>query len=77
MDHRVYVGQWVFWPQHMAARNIHNGNPVFFRQRVDGSWVASGVNIPAEWMMRELCEWFGKWISGQVADPAPKGSELT
>lgn len=63
--HAIHVGQWRFYPELMIAQNMHNGNPVWFRCRGNGTWIATGVNIPADWMMREICEWFAKWISGR------------
>jgi hypothetical protein len=61
---RIYVGQWCFFPELMEARSIHNWAPVYFNRRGD-KWVAVGVNIPAQWMLDELVEWFGKWITGR------------
>jgi hypothetical protein len=61
--HCIVVGQWLFYPELLMARNIHNGNPVLFSQRADGTWVAQGINIPA-WMFEQLCKWFFGWING-------------
>lgn len=72
--HRIYVGQWMFFPELLIARNTHNGSPVYFHRRLSGEWVATGCNIPADWMMKEICDWFAKWINGEVA-PSPTSAE--
>lgn len=61
----IFVGQWRFFPEAMAAQNMHNGNWVRFRHVDDDKWVATGINIPAQWMLDDLIDWFGKWIAGK------------
>lgn len=60
----VHVGQWLFYPEAMIAQNIHNGAIANFGRDVNGSWVVGVINCPAEWMLKQLAEWFSKWING-------------
>ena len=64
MSHPIHVGQWLFYPQHMAARNVHNGSVAYFSEDANGGWRVSAVNCPAQWMLKEIADWFGKWITG-------------
>lgn len=68
--HFVNIGQWRFYPELMAAQNMHNGAPVYFNCRSDGTWVARGINVPADWMFKEICKWFATWIVGGTTTAA-------
>ena len=62
--HSISVGQWLFYPELLIAQNTHNGNLLYCRRRDDSTWVLSGVNIPAKWMIDEFVKWFAVWITG-------------
>jgi hypothetical protein len=70
----IHVGQWLFYPEAMIAQNIHNGNRAYFHRRSgEDLWQISCVNCPADWMLRELAEWFGQWITGGKKTPQEWG----
>ena len=62
--HAIPVGQWGFFPEGMAARNMHNGTWAYFTRTADGGWLVSCHQCPADWMLKELADWFAKWING-------------
>jgi hypothetical protein len=62
---QIPVGQWRFFPEAMVAQNMHNGNWATFHRSENG-WIVHCINCPAQWMLKELAEWFGKWITGKV-----------
>lgn len=61
--HFINIGEWRFYPEFLGAQNMHNGNWAQFSQ-TDGGWQVTCVNCPATWMLKELADWFGKWITG-------------
>jgi hypothetical protein len=63
--HAIHVGQWRFFPEVMAAQNMHNGTWARFYRTSDDGWAMSCVNCPADWMFKELADWFANWINGK------------
>ena len=63
--HAIHVGQWLFYPERMIAQNMHNGNLAHFFRTSHGDWQVVCCHCPADWMLREIVEWFGKWINGK------------
>ena len=61
---QIIVGPWRFFPEAMVAQNMHNGAWALFTRTQNGDWRLSCWHCPADWMLRELGEWFCKWIVG-------------
>lgn len=59
------AGAWLFYPELLCARNVHNGTIAQCFSVKDG-WAIYCVNCPADWMLESLAEWFGKWATGKV-----------
>jgi hypothetical protein len=66
--HSFPVGQWLFFPEAMVAVNMHNGTRAVFGRTDAGGWFVACINCPADWMMRELIQWFAKWINNRTAE---------
>lgn len=62
----IHVGPWRFYPELMAAQNMHNGNWAWFSRTDDDGWQVSCWNCPANWMLKQLAAWFAKWITGTI-----------
>jgi hypothetical protein len=62
--HMIPVGQWMFYPEWMFARNMHNGTVARFIRTTAGGWQVACVECPADWMLVELAVWFQKWMGG-------------
>jgi hypothetical protein len=61
---RINVGAWIFYPELMVAQNMHNGTVARMGRTDDGGWAITCINCPAEYMMKQLGDWFFKWITG-------------
>jgi len=60
----INIGVWRFYPEAMAAMNMHNGTVAQCLRTADGGWQIRCASCPADWMLKELAEWFSKWIVG-------------
>lgn len=65
MNHYIHVGCWKFYPAYFVAQNTHNGTWAMFHETASG-WACSCMNVPAQYMLKDLCDWFAVWITGAV-----------
>lgn len=66
IETNIIVGSWVFYPQYMIAKNTHNGTCAYFSY-INSTWVVECINYPSINMLKELINWFAKWINGKVS----------
>lgn len=52
----IFTGVWRVFPERGFALNCHNGTAAYIEATTDG-YVVWGVNIPADYMLRQLAEW--------------------
>lgn len=56
----ITVDTWRIWPELRLAQNTHNGTFVELDPCGDNDWKLSCNSCPAQWMLRELAEWWSQ-----------------